>query len=71
MKRCIDCSHFCYWDGDWCCSIKLKIISGINEKTINPNNCTKERDCEDYRDCALDLTPIGLKIREEEWKSFL
>lgn len=72
MCRCIDCSHFTYWDGDWCCTAKFIIISKIDEehcKTIDVKNCEKERKCSDFKKYDLDI--ISQKQLEmEKWKFY-
>lgn len=70
--KCIDCEGFAYWDGDWCCVSLMKILSGIDEnnKTINPEVCEEEHECEDFRDASETHTPRGLELRKEEWEYF-
>lgn len=70
--KCIDCEGFTYWDGDWCCTLLMKLLSGIdeNDKTINPEECERERECNDFRDVLEVHTEERLKIRKEEWEYF-
>lgn len=72
MKTCVNCSHFAYWDGDWCCCAQLKLLSEIeNDKTVNPENCERDRsDCPDWEDDTADSTPERTKFRREEWEFF-
>ena len=72
MCRCIDCLYFDYWDGDWCCAAKFIIISRIDEehcKTINAENCEKERECSDFKNYNLDTIPQK-KFKMEKWKFY-
>lgn len=72
MCRCIDCLHFDYWDGDWCCAAKFIIISRIDEehcKTINVENCEKERKCSDFKNYDLD-TISQKQFKMEIWKFY-
>lgn len=73
MCRCIDCAHFDYWDGDWCCIAKFIILSGIDEKqckTLNPENCERERECSDFEDDDLNTTPQRKQFRKEGWEFY-
>lgn len=36
--RCLTCEHFCWWDGDYCCVDKMKILAESPSGRI-----TKER----------------------------
>lgn len=72
MCRCIDWLHFDYWDGDWCCAAKFIIISKIDEehcKTINVENCEKERKCSDFKNYDLDTNPQK-QFKMEKWKFY-
>ena len=46
---CINCSHFGWWDGDWCCTWHMKIIQhgDIFTDEILDSICTSET-CKDY-----------------------
>ena len=51
---CITCEHFDWWDGDWCCLKKFKILShswetGEMRKDLLETIETRET-CEDYKE---------------------
>ena len=42
---CINCRHFAWWDGDYCCLSKFTILE---EGETIPDNRSKE-ECENYK----------------------
>ena len=54
MENCVTCEHFDWWDGDWCCLKKFKILShswetGEMRKDLLETIETRET-CEDYKE---------------------
>lgn len=71
MVKCINCEGLALWDDDWCCTLKMEILSGLDEekyKTLHPEVCEQERECEDFRDASEAYTSRGLALREEVWE---
>lgn len=54
MKHtCLDCHAFALWDGDWCCTWNMKILSYCRDFPRDYEATTPdyilENDCKDYR----------------------
>lgn len=54
--NCLNCEHFCWWDGDYCCSRKMRILQEspageFNEDIIKALNDNK--DCIDYYEASI------------------
>jgi len=62
LGNCINCKHFAWWDGDYCCTAKMIILQhspkGDFTEEILKNMKTSD-ECEDYDKATK---PIGLLL---------
>lgn len=65
--NCLDCEHFTYWDGDYCCTWKMMILSEATEsgKALNPDRVLEEDTCHDFSE-AWDITK---RVNKETWEN--
>ena len=66
-KSCVDCAWFCFWDGDWCCSRNMEIISMGDEHgaAVTPKSVTNHGPCGDFE---LDMEE-GIAYNRSIWKN--
>ena len=66
-KSCVDCAWFCFWDGDWCCSRNMEIISMGDEHgaAVTPESVTNHEPCGDFE---LD-TEEGIAYNRSIWRN--
>lgn len=65
-KNCINCSNFAWWDGDYCCTAKLKILQNSPDGKINDDMLMAlklNRNCNSWNEA-------GEKIREMHEEAF-
>lgn len=65
---CLDCDGYALWDGDYCCTLKMQILSYGEEKThraLNPENVLKAP-CIEYRH---DGTEKHYHMNHEIWNN--
>ena len=73
---CLNCQGFCFWDGDYCCSLQMKIHqyglgNGFHYMTRDIDNTMKgpdtDRPCEDYVRCLYSDDIIEEYKKFKEW----
>ena len=76
-KNCINCECFCWWDGDYCCTWRMKILCHSPKGEMNEDILTsieKNKDCSDWREsdkCSIEeyTTIFNKFLKEYESKS--
>ena len=68
-QNCINCEHFAWWDGDYCCVAKKKILQESPEGEFNEDilmSLKLNKDCE-----AWSRIEEERNIYEEPFKNWL
>lgn len=71
--NCISCQHFCWWDGDYCCSRKMRILqeSDKGEFTIDIlKSLEKNKNCIDYLKASSKITEMYLSAFNDFLKKY-
>lgn len=53
-QNCVNCSHFSWWDGDFCCTKHMKVLQEANDANFNDGiliAIEENKDCEDWKKC--------------------
>lgn len=66
-KNCITCSHFDWWDGDFCCTKLMKILQNAPDAKFNDDIIMALRLNKNCSDHVQDEKPLY----EEQFKKFL
>lgn len=56
-KNCINCRHFCWWDGDYCCTRKARLLLESPDGKLNKNifmALQLNKDCNEHEDYQSD-----------------
>lgn len=68
-RNCVNCDHFAWWDGDYCCVKKLKILQQSKNGEFN-NDIIKS--LEYYKDCSdWEEMYLPAQIYVEPFKEYL
>ena len=68
-STCIDCVFFTWWDGDFCCMKRQKILQESKDGKFSKdilNVLEKNKNCEDFK-----LEDLPFNLYRDQFKEFL
>ena len=63
-KNCITCKHFCWWDGDYCCTIKMNVLQKAKKGEFNETIIKvleNSKNCKSYNKSDNKIVELHLK----------
>lgn len=67
-KNCINCKHFAWWDGDYCCTDKFKILQASPKGQFNADieyALEKNKNCKKWKAGNPKIVEMYLKAYNE------
>lgn len=73
-KNCVNCGHFAWWDGDFCCTKHLKILQEAPTYEFNDDiirSVLNNKDCTDWEKCEENFLGRKNGIFYDRFVAFL
>ena len=65
--NCVDCEHFAWWDGDYCCMKTLKILAHSADGSLNDEIVDiLEKGCKNFK----PINKLSLKIYKDIYENY-
>lgn len=70
-KNCINCEHFTWWDGDYCCIEKMKILCESPKGDFNDDILKALEANKNCGEHSMQENEEILKMHKEAFKKFI
>lgn len=73
LPKCLKCSSFAWWDGDYVCVAKFKILNDVHNEHMFDDNLIKtikkcQENCDEFKPSSNKLMLDMYKEEYRKWK---